>query len=89
MLGKLIPAFTLVTLLSCDSLLAQPVAVRYAEGIVHGFLSLRTTDGELVANGDLIQVARGDRVTSRLVFRFKDGSLHDETSVFSQRRPSD
>ena len=53
---------------------------------MHGFLSLRTTDGELVANGDLIQTARGDRVTSRLVFRFKDGSLRDETSVFSQRQ---
>ena len=86
MAGKLIAAFTLVALLSCGSLLAQPVAVRYAEGIVHGFLSLRTTDGELVANGDLIQVAKGDRVTSRLVFRFKDGSLRDETSVFSQRQ---
>ena len=86
MAGKLIPAFTLVALLSCGSLLAQPVAVRYAEGIVHGFLSLRTTDGELVANGDLIQVAKGDRVSSRLVFRFKDGSLRDETSVFSQRQ---
>jgi hypothetical protein len=29
---------------------------------------------------------KGDRVTSRLVFHFKDGSLRDETSVFSQRQ---
>jgi hypothetical protein len=86
MSGKLISTFILVALLSCGSLLAEPVAVRYAEGIVHGFLSLRTTDGELVANGDLLQVARGGRVTSRLVFHFKDGSLRDETSVFSQRQ---
>jgi hypothetical protein len=78
-------AVALVVFLSA-SLLAEPVRVRYPEGIVHGFLSLRTTDGTLVADGDLIQVARGDRVTSRLVFRFKDGSLRDETSVFSQRQ---
>ncbi|HMF61071.1 MAG TPA: hypothetical protein VK595_11910, partial [Vicinamibacterales bacterium] len=28
----------------------------------------------------------GDRVTTRLVFHFKDGSTHDETAVFSQRQ---
>ena len=67
------------------SILAEPVTVRYAEGLVHGFLSLRALDGTLVANGDLIQVARGDRVTARLTFRFRDGSLSDETAVFSQR----
>jgi hypothetical protein len=32
-----------------------------------------------------VQNARGDRVSSRLTFRFTDGSLHDETAVFSQR----
>jgi len=64
----------------------EQVTARYAEGLVHGFLTLRTLEGRLIADGDLIQNARGARVTSRLVFRFKDGSLHDETAVFSQRR---
>jgi hypothetical protein len=72
--------------MSSTTLFAEPVAVRHAEGIVHGFLSLRSTDGTLLANGDLIQTASGDRVTSRLVFHFKDGSILDETAVFSQRR---
>ena len=58
--------------------------MRHTEGIVHGFLALRTVEGSLVANGDLIQLARGNTVTSRLVFHFKDGSIHDETAVFSQ-----
>ncbi len=71
--------------LSAGALWAEPVAVRYAEGLVHGFLVLRTLEGATLAEGDLIQVARGDRVTSRVVFHFKDGSLHDETVVFSQR----
>jgi hypothetical protein len=82
---------SLAVLVACAALLdpgampAAPVAVRHTEGLVHGFLVLRTVAGDTLADGDLIQVARGDRVTSRLVFRFKDGSLHDETAVFSQR----
>ena len=64
---------------------SEPVAVRHKEGLVHGFLALRSTDGKTLATGDLIQRATGDRVTTRLVYRFKDGSIHDETAVFSQR----
>ncbi len=62
----------------------EPVGVRHTEGIVHGFLVLRTLDGTRIADGDLIQRAQGTRVTSRLTFRFKDGSINDETAVFSQ-----
>jgi hypothetical protein len=64
---------------------AESVRVRFAEGLVHGFLKLSALDGTALADGDLIQTAQGNRVTSRLVFHFKDGSLHEETSVFSQR----
>ena len=63
----------------------EAVAVRQTEGTVHGFLALRTLEGATIADGDLIQRAVGDRVTTRLVFHFKDGSLHDETAVYSQR----
>jgi hypothetical protein len=62
------------------------IPVRHTEGLVHGFLALRTLDGTSLADGDLLQTVRGTRVTSRVVFRFKDGSLHDETTVFSQRQ---
>lgn len=68
----------------CGSALADTVAVRHAEGLVHGFLALRTLTGETIADGDLIQTSKGTEVTSRLVFRFRDGSLHDETAVFTQ-----
>jgi hypothetical protein len=68
------------------ALQADSVAVRHVEGVVRGFLFLRSLDsGAVIANGDLIQFSRGDRVTSRLVFHFKDGSLQDETAVFTQR----
>ena len=65
---------------------AGAVAVRYTEGVTHGFLTLRSTAGDLLAEGDLLQVVRPEGVDSRLVFRFKDGSLYDETVVFTQSK---
>lgn len=57
--------------------------------VSHGFLVLRTPEGKPIADGDSTQVARGDRVTSRLQFRFKDGSIYEESTVFSQHGASD
>jgi len=73
-------------LAAAQATIGEPVTVRHAEGLVHGFLTLRDLNGTLIADGDLFQNARGLRVTSRLVFHFKDGSLHDETAIFSQRQ---
>ena len=64
---------------------AEPVNVRYTEGVARGFPVLRAADGEKLAQGELWQVARGDRVENRLVFRFANGSVYDEQVVFSQR----
>lgn len=61
------------------------VGVRHREGELHGFLALSTLQGKAVAAGDLSQIANGDRVSARLVFHFKDGSLSDETTEFTQR----
>ncbi len=74
-----------VALLWAGAPSAEPVLVRHVEGLVHGFLSLRSPEGAIIASGDLIQNARGDRVTTRLVYRFRDKSISDETAVFSQR----
>ncbi len=65
---------------------AAAVAVRYPEGVSRGFLALKSPAGEVLADGDLLQVVRLEGVESRLVFRFRDGSLHDETVFFSQLR---
>ena len=64
---------------------AEPVAVRHTEGSLRGFLVLRSLDDQILADGELTQTVRGDRVTAKLVFRFKDGSTHEETTVYSQR----
>lgn len=72
--------------LPSDSAPEKPIRVRNVEGLTHGFLVLRTLDGETLADGDLIQTGHGTRVTSRLSFHFKDGSESQEYVVFSQRR---
>ncbi len=76
----------LVAILLVAQVPAANVAVRYKEGLTHGFLVVSTLQGELIAVGDLIERVRGSEVTSRLTYHFKDGSLQDETTVFSQRR---
>jgi hypothetical protein len=58
--------------------------VLHQEGSLHGFLALSSLEGEVLASGDLIQAVHGNRVTAHLVFHFKDGSLHEETAVYSQ-----
>src|SRR6266571_4995210 len=81
----------LAVLLACAAtfetipLTGDQVHVRHMEGLMHGFLALRTLDGKRLADGEMTQVPEGDRVTSRLIFRFKDGSVYDDTTIFSQR----
>ncbi|MDP2381974.1 MAG: hypothetical protein Q8N00_04150 [Nitrospirota bacterium] len=65
---------------------AAPVSVRFSEGVTHGFLLVRSLAGETIGQGEMTQVVKeGDLVESRLVLRFKDGSLHDEHVAFSQQ----
>jgi len=81
----LVVLLTWALLLPSPVLSQSPVAVQYTEGVVRGFLVLRTLEGNILAEGDVTQFARGDRVTSHTVLRFKDGSINEETVVFSQR----
>ena len=73
------------SLFTATQLSADPVPVRRTQGTLHGFLVLKTLEGTTLAAGDLVQVAHGNRVTTRLTFHFHDGSVDDETTVFTQR----
>jgi hypothetical protein len=72
--------------LSLSLLRAEPVPVRHSQGLLRGFLALRAQDGALLARGELSQTAKGTQVTNVLRFQFKDGSVHQETTLFSQQR---
>jgi hypothetical protein len=73
-----------IAIIWAASLAAQPVAVRQLEGVVRGFLVLRTQDGTVIGDADSLQTTRRGQVVSRLTMHFKDGSLQDETTVFTQ-----
>ena len=82
---------TRMALLTCSFLLfshlalvADPVEVRRAEGVLRGFLVLRTLDGERMADGDLIQVPSGGRVTDALDLSVQGRMIHEESAVYTQ-----
>jgi len=64
---------------------AETVTVHHPQGAAHGFVEVTTLDGNRIAVGDLMQSIHGSVVTSRLALHFFDGSLDDETTVFSER----
>jgi hypothetical protein len=76
----------LLLLVGCATALdAAPVQVRFTEGVTRGFLTVRTPQGERIGHGELRQTPRGDEVETRLLLQLKNGSVHDETTTFSQR----
>ncbi len=79
------PAYSIL-LLSALTLMAsaEPIPVRHVQGASRGFLALKDTAGHTIGYGDLIQTVRGERVTSRLTFHFRDGSFDEDTTVYSQ-----
>jgi hypothetical protein len=63
---------------------AEPIAVRFPENPGKRALALRSLDGKTLAQGDVTVTLRDGRATSQVVFHFTDGSVHDETTEFSQ-----
>jgi hypothetical protein len=82
---------SIVTLLALVALVQlgraddQTVKVRYREGSARGFLVLRDQAGTTLASGEFSQVPQGNTIKARMFLRFRDGSLHDETTVYSQK----
>ncbi len=63
---------------------AEQIPVIHRQGALHGLLLLKDDRGRDIAIGDQTQVAEGNEIHSRLIFRFRDGSIDDETTVFRQ-----
>ena len=78
------PFITLLLAVTSLTIHADPIPVHHSQGTLRGFLLLRSEEGKILANGDLIQTLHNGVVTVRLTFHFRDGSLDDETTVFSQ-----
>lgn len=87
MIARLLATLITLTFVLTGALLgASNMPVRYKEGLTHGFVVLSMLDGNPIAVGDVTEIAHGNKVTIHVVFHFNDGSLQDETTVFSQRQ---
>jgi hypothetical protein len=60
------------------------IPIRFADGPSHGFLVLKNEEGKVLASGELLQLTKGHHLWSKMTFRFRDGSLDDETTTFTQ-----
>jgi hypothetical protein len=54
-------------------------------GIFSWFLTLESLDGKIVADGEQRKPVAEIRTRRELCLDFKDGSIHNETTVFSQQ----
>ena len=62
----------------------EPITVKHTLGAERGFLVIRSETGKTLGDGELVQYATGDEVHTRLTYRFLDGSVDEETTVFRQ-----
>src|SRR2546423_15468071 len=70
-------------MLQPNALFADTIPVRHTEGLIHGFLVVRTLEGTALADGQMTQAAQSDRVTTHLIFRFIDVSSYEDTAKLS------
>jgi hypothetical protein len=73
---KALIALTFALTLAVSPAFAEPITVKFTEGVSHAFPVLRSVGGEKLAQGELIQIPRGDLVENRLTFKFRDGSIY-------------
>jgi hypothetical protein len=62
----------------------QTPKLRFRTASEHGFVVLRDPAGAIIASGEATQVPSKHRITLRVVFHFRDGSIDDETTLYSQ-----
>jgi hypothetical protein len=82
----LISLVLIAALFPAGNVEGQGVSVKHKQGALHGFFTLRDQAGTIIGAGDLTQVPDGDRIKARMVLHFRDGSIHDETTVYSQKQ---
>ena len=64
---------------------AEPISVKHIQRPMYRFMVARLETGKIIANGEFTQVVQGDEVTMRMIYRFLDGSIDDETTTYRQQ----
>ena len=84
-LKRLLVLFAVAQFAACH-LCADAIPANEKPGTMHGFLVLRSAEDKIIATGTEIDTVEGNRIRSRTSFHFRDGSIDDEVSVFTQER---
>ena len=63
---------------------AERIPVRHVQRPMHRLMVARLETGKIIANGEFTQMVEGDEVTMRMIYRFVDGSIDDETTTYTQ-----
>lgn len=71
-------------LFMASRLRADAIPVTQRQGTMQGFLTLRSPEGKILAVGTQQNRILGREVHSSLTFHFRDGSIDEETMVFTQ-----
>ena len=64
---------------------AETISVKHIQLPMHRFMVARSEAGKVIASGEFTQVVQGDEVTMRMIYRFVDGSIDDETTTYRQQ----
>jgi hypothetical protein len=64
---------------------AEPIPVEHIQLPRHEFMDARSESGKIIARVEFTEVVEGDAVTMRLIYRFVDGSIDDETTTYRQQ----
>jgi hypothetical protein len=61
-----------------------PLRATFQQGALHAFLVVRDDNGKVIGTGDEVNVRAGNVWRGRLTLHFHDGSIDDETAVYTQ-----
>lgn len=78
-------ASALLAILSSAAAHAEQIPVRHIQPPRHEFMVARSETGQIIARVEFTETVAGDEVTMRLTYRFRDGSIDDETTTYRQR----
>jgi hypothetical protein len=79
----LLPSALLIFALT-PQIFAEPIPVHYVQGTMRGFLTIRSESRAVIGYAEVSQSVSAERVTMRTTLHFRDGSLDDETVIFTQ-----
>jgi len=75
----------LLVMLALPALHADPVRVKLSQGSIDAYLLIRDESGKVIGTGESVNEPSGAAWRMKMMLKFTDGSVDEETTVYSQR----